>query len=86
MVNGWPAVQQSQVQSLRGEDPLEKGTATHSSPVAWRIPRHPGTRSTHVHKWLLIKKRCLGEPQGVQVRPLVSELRSHVPSLPSQKT
>ena len=26
------------VQSLRGEDPLEKGMATHSSVPAWRIP------------------------------------------------
>ena len=26
------------VQSLCGEDPLEKGMATHSSSVAWRIP------------------------------------------------
>ena len=26
------------VQSLGGEDPLEKGTATHSSVLAWRIP------------------------------------------------
>ena len=28
-----------QVQSLRWEDPLEDGTATHSSILAWRIPR-----------------------------------------------
>ena len=27
------------VQSLGWEDPLEKGTATHSSILAWRIPR-----------------------------------------------
>ena len=27
-----------QVQSLGQEDPLEKGTATHSSVLAWRIP------------------------------------------------
>ena len=27
------------VQSLGGEDPLEEGTATHSSILAWRIPR-----------------------------------------------
>ena len=26
------------VQSLGGEDPLEEGTATHSSVLAWRIP------------------------------------------------
>ena len=34
-----PAVQQTRVQSLGQEDPLEKGMATHSSTLAWRIPR-----------------------------------------------
>ena len=29
---------QMQVQSLGQEDPLEEGTATHSSTLAWRIP------------------------------------------------
>ena len=33
-----PAVQETQVQSLSQEDPLEKGMATHSSILAWRIP------------------------------------------------
>ena len=32
------AIQDTQVQSLRQEDPLKKGTATHSSILAWRIP------------------------------------------------
>ena len=32
-----PAVQETWVQSLGWEDPLEKGTATHSSILAWRI-------------------------------------------------
>ena len=31
--------QKTQVQSLGQEDPLEKETATHSSALAWRIPR-----------------------------------------------
>ena len=31
-------VQETQVQSLGWEDPLEKGVATHSSILAWRIP------------------------------------------------
>ena len=39
MVKNLPAVQETQVQSLGWEDPLEKGMATHSSIVAWRIPR-----------------------------------------------
>ena len=33
-----PAVLETSVQSLGGEDPLEKGMATHSSILAWRIP------------------------------------------------
>ena len=38
MVKNLPAVQEIWVQFLGGEDPLEKGTAAHSSSVAWRIP------------------------------------------------
>ena len=38
MVKHLPVMQQSQVQSLGWEDPLEKGMATHSSILAWRIP------------------------------------------------
>ena len=30
--------EETQVQSLVREDPLEEGTATHSSILAWRIP------------------------------------------------
>ena len=37
MVNNLPAVWKTQVQSLGLEDPLVKGTATHSSILAWRI-------------------------------------------------
>ena len=33
-----PAIQEIWVQSLGWEDPLGKGTATHSSILAWRIP------------------------------------------------
>ena len=33
-----PALQETQVQSLGQEDPLEKVMATHSSTLAWRIP------------------------------------------------
>ena len=32
------AVQETQVQSLVGEDPLKRGMATHSSILAWRNP------------------------------------------------
>ena len=33
-----PAMRETWVQSLGGEDPLEKEMATHSSVLAWRIP------------------------------------------------
>ena len=33
-----PAMQETQVQSLAWEDPLEKEMATHSSTIAWKIP------------------------------------------------
>ena len=38
VVKNPPAIQETQVQSLSQEDPLEKGMATHSSILAWRIP------------------------------------------------
>ena len=34
-----PTMQETGVRSLGQEDPLEKGMATHSSILAWRIPR-----------------------------------------------
>ena len=39
MVMNLLAVQEIQLQSLVQEDPWEKGMATHSSILAWRIPR-----------------------------------------------
>ena len=38
MVKNLPAMQETQVQSLGWEDPLEDGMASHSSILAWRIP------------------------------------------------
>ena len=38
LVKNLPAMQETWVQSLGWEDPLEKGKATHSSILAWRIP------------------------------------------------
>ena len=37
-VKSLPAMQETQVQSLGWEDPSEKGMATHSSILAWKIP------------------------------------------------
>ena len=38
LVKNPPAMRETRVQSLVWEDPLEKGKATHSSILAWRIP------------------------------------------------
>ena len=38
MVKNLPAMQETQVRSLGWEDPLEKGMATYSIILAWRIP------------------------------------------------
>ena len=38
MVKRLPAVRETQDRSLGREDPLEKEMATHSSPLAWKIP------------------------------------------------
>ena len=44
-INNLPATQETWVWSLGWEDPLEKGMATHSSILAWRIPiKEPGGR------------------------------------------
>ena len=37
-VQSLPAVQETQVPPLSREEPLEKGMATHSTVLAWRIP------------------------------------------------
>ena len=53
MVRNLPAVQETQVQSLGQEDPLEKETATHSSILAWRIPwteGHGGLQSLRLQR------------------------------------
>ena len=38
MIKKTPAVQETQVRSLGGEDPVEKEVAPHSSILAWGIP------------------------------------------------
>ena len=38
MVKNLPAMQETWVPSMGPEDPLEKGMASHSSVLAWRIP------------------------------------------------
>ena len=47
-------MQETQIQPLGQEDPLEKGMATHSTILAWRLPRteEPGRYSPWRHKEL----------------------------------
>ena len=42
MVRNLPEMQETWVQSMDWEDPLEEGIATHSSILAWRIPMDRG--------------------------------------------
>ena len=49
MVKDLPAMQETWVQSLAWEDPLEEGMATHSNILAWRIPKDRGACRAAVH-------------------------------------
>ena len=49
MVKNLPAMQETWVQSLGWEDPLEEGMATHSRILAWRIPIDRGAWQATVH-------------------------------------
>ena len=48
-VKNLPAMQETWVQSLGLEDPLEEGMAIHSSILAWRIPIDRGVWQATVH-------------------------------------
>ena len=49
LVKNPPAMQETQVQSLGGEDPLEKGMVTHSSIPARKSPKDKGAWWATVH-------------------------------------
>ena len=49
MVKSLPVMQDTWVQSLGWEDPLEEGMATYSHPLAWRITIDRGTWRATVH-------------------------------------
>ena len=49
LVKNPPAVQETLVQFLGQEDPLEKEIATHSDILAWRIPMDSGAWQATVH-------------------------------------
>ena len=77
-------MQETQVQPLGQEDPLEEKTATHSSILAWRIPwtEEPGglLQSKGSQSWTRLSGRAAeqqphlsipaeSEPLGVEVKP-----------------
>ena len=61
VVKNLPATQETRVWSLSWEDPLEKGTATHSSILAWRIPwtNSMGHKGSDTSKWFSLSKILL---------------------------
>ena len=49
LVKNLPAMQETRVPSLGWEGPMEKGKTTHSSILAWRIPRVAESDMTNFH-------------------------------------
>ena len=58
MINSLLATQETKVQSLGQEDPLEKEMATHSSTLAWKIPWTEEDLLIHTYT-LIISKHLL---------------------------
>ena len=58
VVKNLSARREIQVQSLGREDPLEKGMATHSSTLAWKIPgtEAPGGQHGVAKSWTRLKR------------------------------
>ena len=94
-VKNLPAMQQTWVQSLDWEDPLEKGMATHSSILAWRIPmdrepwRATGAITPPGSPWghkesdtteQLIFSHEVNTPPGLPTRGEISD--THLPGAP----
>ena len=61
-VQNLPAMLDTWVQSLGWEDPLEEGTATHSSTLAWRIPMNRGAWQATCHG--IAKSQIMTERQS----------------------
>ena len=68
-----PAMQETWVRSLGGEDPLEEGMATHSSILAWRIPwteepgglQSMGLQEVLATEWLSLLPLIIGSRVGL---------------------
>ena len=74
MVKNPLAMQETQVQSLGWEDALEKEMATHSSILAWRIPRTKEPAAAAAKSLQLCPTRCNlmdWSPRGSSVRGIL---------------
>ena len=75
-----PAMREAWVQSLAWEDPLEKGKATYSSILAWRIAFSPwGHKELDTTEWLLLHRDRVLEDwwwEGIGAKYLTSQLWS----------
>ena len=49
MVRNPPTMQETRIQSLGQEDPLEEGMATHCSILGWKIPMDRGAWQATIH-------------------------------------
>ena len=60
-----PVVREIRVQSVGWEDPLEKGMATHSSTLAWKVPwtEEPGGLPTRLQS---MESRSVGHNWGTK--------------------
>ena len=52
-------MQETLVRSLGWEDPLEKGKATHSSILAWKIPCPWSPKELETTEWLSLSSKML---------------------------
>ena len=67
LVKNPPAVQETQVQPLGGEDVLEKETATHSRTLVWEIP---WTREATVHGVTSVGHGLVTKPRPTPAPPV----------------
>jgi len=80
LVKNLPAMQETWVWSLDWEDPLEKGKATHSSILAWRIPwTIQSVGSLRIgHNWATFTGPSKEEESWKPPSPLAGTLRSYI--------
>ena len=60
-IKNLPAMGEMWVQSLGWEDPLEESMTTHSSILAWRIPKDRGAWQAAVHQVTKVRHNWLGK-------------------------